>query len=339
MAKKINVVEGSRHGFDHSPQGRQGSNKRLFVFGDSYVDTGNTGKAFSPAWKAPYGSTFPGKPAGRFSDGRVLTDYLASFLGIRSPIPYRWRKYGKEVLKYGMNFGSGGTGVFDTIVPGPNMTTQINYFEQQVAEKVYTKQDLGNSIALASIAGNDYATFILLNGSSEPLQDFTRSVINQISVNLKRIHNLGVRKILVTSIEPLGCLPRIAAKFLYKKCSQIENSATTFHNQLLQQVVRDLNNATHQSAFRIIDLNYAFLSAMKKQNNHTGTVKFGDPLKPCCVGVAEGYSCGDVDENGVKKFAMCKHPMSAFFWDDVHPTQEGWHEVFLALQPSLNKLH
>lgn len=52
------------------------SNVSLFVFGDSYVDTGNWRKSMGSSWKEPYGSTFPGKPAGRFSDGRVLTDYI-----------------------------------------------------------------------------------------------------------------------------------------------------------------------------------------------------------------------------------------------------------------------
>lgn len=53
---------------------------KLFVFGDSYSDTGNTGIAASRSWKPPYGMTFPGKPCGRFSNGRVLTDYVGQFL-------------------------------------------------------------------------------------------------------------------------------------------------------------------------------------------------------------------------------------------------------------------
>ncbi|CAH2057573.1 unnamed protein product [Thlaspi arvense] len=52
--------------------------KRIFVFGDSYADTGNNRKSVAKSWKVPYGITFPGKPAGRFSDGRVLTDYLGA---------------------------------------------------------------------------------------------------------------------------------------------------------------------------------------------------------------------------------------------------------------------
>lgn len=53
--------------------------KELFVFGDSYVDTGNTNKNKPGSWKDPYGITFPQKPAGRFSDGRVLTDFIGTF--------------------------------------------------------------------------------------------------------------------------------------------------------------------------------------------------------------------------------------------------------------------
>lgn len=54
------------------------SPKTLFVFGDSYVDTGNTRIDQAGSWKNPYGVTFPGKPAGRFSDGRVLTDFIGT---------------------------------------------------------------------------------------------------------------------------------------------------------------------------------------------------------------------------------------------------------------------
>jgi len=49
---------------------------KLFVFGDSYVDTGNSVNSIS--FKPPSGITFPGTPAGRFSDGCVLTDYIGT---------------------------------------------------------------------------------------------------------------------------------------------------------------------------------------------------------------------------------------------------------------------
>ena len=62
---------------------------KMFVFGDSYVDTGNrdprnstytaTGRV-NQNWEPPYGRTYPGVPAGHFSDGKVLSDYLGTTL-------------------------------------------------------------------------------------------------------------------------------------------------------------------------------------------------------------------------------------------------------------------
>lgn len=52
----------------------------IFVFGDSYLDTGNHNKSvgLNRPWLAPYGKTYPGTPAGRFSDGRVFTDVFGT---------------------------------------------------------------------------------------------------------------------------------------------------------------------------------------------------------------------------------------------------------------------
>lgn len=64
-----------------------------------------------------------------------------------------------------MNFAYGGTGVFKTSVSEPNMTTQIDFFQKLLEEKVYTEKDLDSSIALVSLAGNDYGAYLFTNGS------------------------------------------------------------------------------------------------------------------------------------------------------------------------------
>ncbi|KAH7856020.1 hypothetical protein Vadar_031672 [Vaccinium darrowii] len=302
---------------------RRLENVKLFVFGDSYADTGNCPKSLASSWKEPYGITFPGEPAGRFSNGRVLTDYIASFLGIPSPLPYQLRKTGKESSALGMNFAYGGTGVFNTLAKEPNMTTQIDLFQQLVEEKLYTKQDLNSSIAVVSVGGNDYATHMATNGSLQAT--FTESVINQLAMNIKRIHGLGVRKVAVTTMEPLGCLPAITASNSHKNCSETENSLTEFHNQMLTKTVQNLNNETGNVAFGIIDLHRAFLSALKLRGNHTGSSKFESPLKPCCVGVEREYSCGSTDQmSGAKKYTVCEKPQLSFFWDMIHPSHQGY---------------
>ncbi|KAK4836362.1 hypothetical protein QYF36_022044 [Acer negundo] len=320
-----------------------GSLKKLFVFGDSYADTGNCKKSVSGSWKPPYGITFPGKPAGRFSDGRVLTDYVASYLRIKSPTAnYNWRKSVKRSqVMNGMNFAYGGTGVFNTLVNEPNLTTQVKFFEQLLEEKVYSRQDLINSsIALVSVAGNDYGTYVFQNGNLQDLPTFTKSIISQLVVNLKSIQNLGVQKIVVTALEPMGCLPRLAVFSSYNNCNESWNSVSKFHNQILQQELQYLNNASNNSVFVTLDLYSAFMSALTRQANNSGNSEVRSSLEPCCVGVSDKYSCGSVDEKGEKKYKVCKNPELSMFWDNIHPTQSGWNAVFSALKSSsLPKLH
>ncbi|KAG6690305.1 hypothetical protein I3842_10G007900 [Carya illinoinensis] len=309
---------------------------KLFVFGDSYADTGNTNKS-QAAWIFPYGITFPGKPAGRFSDGRVLTDYVAKFLGLESPIPYEgWKSSscGIPLLKHGMNFAYGGTGVFDTIFPGPKMTVQIDFFEHLLKDNVFTAEDLESSVSFVSLAGNDYFTHISTNGSAEGLQSFITTVVNQLAINLKRIHGLGVKKIAVTGIVPFGCLPPFTGKSSFQQCNETYNSFVGFHNLLLNQTVEKLNRETKDSPFFIIDLYASFTSAIKNE----GSIKFENPpLKPCCLGVSSEYFCGRVDENGAKLYTLCENPKSAFFWDAAHPSQQGWRAVYSALQATLEQ--
>ncbi|KAK6231805.1 hypothetical protein QUC31_010961 [Theobroma cacao] len=328
------VVEGSRVSpFAFGP-------KKLFVFGDSYADTGNNRKAIASSWKFPYGITFPGKPAGRFSDGRVLTDYVAGYLGIKTPIPYRWRKELAGRLKYGVNFAYGGTGVFDTLVPEPNMTTQIDFLQQLLNDSVYTKRGLKTSVALVSLAGNDYSAYIARNGSAAGFPAFIESVVSQLTVNLKRIHGLGVRKIAVSALQPLGCLPQSTAQFSFEQCNATENTLVNLHNQLLVQAVNNLNKKTNSTSVIVLDLYDAFWTVFNQKEAHQVSPTFENPFQPCCVGVTAGFSCGSVDEHGVKKYTLCSNPKSKFFWDTVHPTQEGWQAVYStpAFQNSIKQL-
>ncbi|TKY53079.1 GDSL esterase/lipase [Spatholobus suberectus] len=303
--------------------------KMLFVFGDSYADTGNTRIDQPGSWKQPYGITFPGKPAGRFSDGRVLTDYIATYLGLKSPVPYKFRKLMQQRLKYGMNFAFGGTGVFDTSSKNPNMTIQIDFFKQLIKENMYTTSDLSNSVALASVAGNDYNYYLATNGSIEGFPSFIASVVNQTVTNLLRIQRLGVRKIVVGGLQPLGCLPSSTAQSSFKQCNSTFNDLVVLHNNLLNQAVTKLNQQTKDhSTFIVLDLYDTFMSVL----NHPSTNNITDQLKPCCFGLSSQYSCGSVDENNVKKYKVCEHPTSAFFWDLLHPTQAGWQAVYNKLQ-------
>lgn len=69
---------------DCSHQVYDRKNKSLFVFGDSLFDPGNnnyinTSTGFQANF-SPYGETFFKYPTGRFSDGRLIPDYIGSHL-------------------------------------------------------------------------------------------------------------------------------------------------------------------------------------------------------------------------------------------------------------------
>lgn len=319
---------------------------KLFVFGDSYVDTGNNNFTVQ-AWKFPYGETFPGFPTGRYSDGLVFTDFLASFMGLRSPMPYeQWNHLSKRRVRSGMNFPHGGAGVFNTYHKVPNVTTQINIFKQYIIDGVYNKHDLDKSMALVALSGNDYQQYIIDGGTDEGFRAFVMKVLDQLELNLREIGKIGVKKVVMLNLEPLGCLPNKAVFLSYEKCDQHANNETVFHNMLLQQIVQRLNNETIDSPFQILDLYSAFLSVINKQGGegYSGITKkagfkFGNPLlKPCFIATSAEYLCGSVDANGVKLYTLCENPNDSLFWDLYHPTQSGWQEIFTSLTPSFDEV-
>lgn len=86
----------------------------VIVFGDSTVDPGNNNQ-MSTVLKsnfAPYGRDyFGGQPTGRFSNGRIATDFISEAYGIKPAIPaYLDPKFDIRDFATGVSFASAGTG-------------------------------------------------------------------------------------------------------------------------------------------------------------------------------------------------------------------------------------
>lgn len=304
---------------------------KMFVFGDSYADTGNQNKSM-PSWRAPYGTSFPGHPSGRYSDGRVLTDFVASYFNLTSPVSYELRNYYyRELMVYGINFAYGGTGVFDTSNGLPNMTAQINLLQQLVQEGSYSFEDLSSSLVLVSVAGNDYA-----NRSYKGIHLFVKILIKQLSVVLLRLYNMGIRKVAVSSLEPLGCLPFATVDYSYTRCNDTSNKVAVYHNLLLQKSVQRIRKKYAGLSLVVLDQYTSFMSILSHPQNYGN---FDEPvLKPCCTGKTNRDYCGSVDKEGNALYNLCSNPSSAFFWDILHPAQAAWHATMTSFEPSLNSL-
>lgn len=78
---------------------------------------------------------------------------------------------------------------------------------------------------------------------------------------------MGVGKVAVGALQPLGCLPEVTVLNNFQQCSETSNTAAKFHNMLLRQAGAKLNNESKDSgAFIVLYLFDAFTSVL----NHTG---------------------------------------------------------------------
>ncbi|KAL3681283.1 hypothetical protein R1sor_024239 [Riccia sorocarpa] len=295
--------------------GEESSPRLLFVFGDSYADTGNTPPGSASAWSVPYGKFWPGTPVGRFSDGFVETDILAAALGMPSPTPYRLAQ--NVSISGGVNFAVGGSGV--TYAYGtPPFQTQVGWFGSMVEAGVFTPEDLNRALIFVSVVGNDYATY---NGSSlEGLFNLTHEVPLLIDLNLRTLYSLGARNFIVSSVSPLDCLPRITASSGYTECQKnltidaVIASHNLFLGNRLENITRKLENSSVLYLQQTKSMRYVL--------NHLSEFNLTEGLKPCCVG-----NCGSVDESGNPLYTVCENPETHFFWDGVHPTEAGWKAI------------
>lgn len=85
--------------------------KRIYAFGDSFTDTGNTKNADGPSGfghvsNSPYGSSFFNHSTNRYSDGRLVIDFVAEALSLPYLPPYRHYR-GNDT--FGVNFAVAGS--------------------------------------------------------------------------------------------------------------------------------------------------------------------------------------------------------------------------------------
>ncbi|KAF8649650.1 hypothetical protein HU200_064190 [Digitaria exilis] len=313
----------------------------LFVFGDSFADTGNFPKSnlseVTRQWYKPYGIShgFLGDPTGRFSNSYVQSDFIAKILG-RSQAPQTFRDTkGSYSDHFGVNFAVGGAGVFEVPRKAPTQAMQIDSFKKMVdAGDIIRKWQLEQSVALVAVSGNDYARVAKMSNDTEILV-FIGNVTDEMAKGVQRLQKLGVTKILVNTLHPLGCTPWQARPSNYTKCMGRGNMAAELHNGDLEQ---KLNATNSNSSVYLLDLSKAFTNIIDPSDPHDVpevAKKFKEKLKPCCKSFDPNGYCGQVDEDGGDQYSVCSDPEDHFFWDDVHPTHAGWEAVMKQLEQGL----
>ncbi|KAK4591493.1 hypothetical protein RGQ29_021625 [Quercus rubra] len=193
----------------------------LFIFGDSLVDAGNNNYINSTTEAqvnyGPYGETFFKYPTGRFSNGRIIPDFIAEFANLPFITPYLYPGY--HQYSDGANFASAGAGALVETHQGLviDLKTQLQYFTKQeklLREKLgvaETKTLLARAVYLTNIGFDDYGVLLFTTNSSAlqsyPQEEYVDMVIGNLTSVIKEIYKKGGRKFVIPNLGPFGCLP------------------------------------------------------------------------------------------------------------------------------------
>ncbi|XP_024973443.1 GDSL esterase/lipase 5-like isoform X2 [Cynara cardunculus var. scolymus] len=86
----------------------------FFIFGDSFFDPGNNNyintTTLDQSNFPPYGQTYFHFPTGRFSDGRIIPDFILEYVKLPLIPPYMDQPASRTYYKIGANFASAGAG-------------------------------------------------------------------------------------------------------------------------------------------------------------------------------------------------------------------------------------
>ncbi|XP_028190693.1 GDSL esterase/lipase At1g29670-like isoform X2 [Glycine soja] len=279
----------------------------LFIFGDSLSDSGNNNELPTSAKSnyRPYGIDFPLGPTGRFTNGRTEIDIITQLLGFEKFIPPFANTSGSDILK-GVNYASGGAGI--RVETSSHLGATISFGLQLANHRVIVSQiasRLGSSdLALqylekclyyVNIGSNDYMNNYFLPqlypaSRIYSLEQYAQALIEELSLNLLALHDLGARKYVLARLGRIGCTPSVMHSHgTNGSCVEEQNAATSDYNNKLKALVDQFNDSACVSGFLVSDA-------------------------ACCP------SGCNPDQK------PCNNRSHYLFWDEVHPT-EAWNLV------------
>ncbi|KAK8460402.1 hypothetical protein SEVIR_2G324600v4 [Setaria viridis] len=307
----------------------------MFSFGDSVAETGNICVVSSrnateldvlTCTHPPYGTTYFGRPSCRWSDGRVVVDFIGK----------DFRRGANMAITGGtaMNFSFyQSLGIEDPVWNHGSLYMQIQWFMELIPSLCGTKQNCKEFLAksmfqFGGFGGNDYNIQLLeLGFTPEQAMKNTPMIINATINGIERLIALGAVHIVVPGILPTGCLPLFLTFFASSSsesdfdqygCLKSYNRLTEYHNSMLRKQVQIL-----QGKYRSTRIMYAdYYSQVYKMVQQPRKFGFSNPFETCC-GAGGGKYNFDVGARCGMPGATtaCRDPSARLIWDGVHPTE------------------
>ncbi|KAL2611994.1 hypothetical protein R1flu_023686 [Riccia fluitans] len=336
----------------------------VFNFGDSQSDTGGIHAAFpsfTPAEYSPYGNTYFQQPQFRYSDGRLLIDFITTGMGLPFLDPYLQSV--TSDFYHGANFATAGATIEAVTYLSPfyfniqilqfmefqknviamrnpkagnlgRTSTTIKSAANTYAEKVHRlplPEFFNQALYMFCIGGNDFTYYYNKGKSPTELEEYLPQIVDGLVQGIKRLYYAGGRNFLVWDMEPHGCLPYMLTLIQHTKedldergCLPPYNKVAEKYNDLMNQTLTSLKSELQDSVI-VIFSTYQLRSDLIRDKE-----KFGfKVMNKACCGVPNEYhfdlrvACGmsQVINNETVASTTCEEPSEYIIWDGVHTTE------------------
>ncbi|KAI3914077.1 hypothetical protein MKW92_040141 [Papaver armeniacum] len=303
-----------------------------YVFGDSLVDVGNNNyiATVARANYLPNGLDFPPRlnPTGRFCNGRTVVDILGQELGWRTFTPaYLAPTTVGDVVLDGVNYASAASGILNGTGGNYggriNMDCQLDNFaktRQYIISRMGSSaasERLGNALFSVTTGSNDFINNYLLSPTTAVFvtpETFVNQMIARFNIQLRRLYDMGARRIVVVNVGPIGCIPdqRDKNPLAGDSCVDLPNQLAILFNKKLKALIMDLNSNLAQSKFLYADV-YSIVSDIIQNYQSYGFENFDS----ACCRLAGRY--GGLTPC-ILLSTVCPNRSKYVFWDPFHPT-------------------
>ncbi|KAL5749193.1 hypothetical protein ACOSP7_023796 [Xanthoceras sorbifolium] len=304
-----------------------------FIFGDSLSDVGNNkylSRSLAQANLPWYGIDFGnGLPNGRFCNGRTVADIIGDKTGLPRPPAFLDPSLSEDViLENGVNYASGGGGILNEtggyFIQRLSLSKQIELFQ---GTQVMIKNKLGKMEAekffqearyVVALGSNDfinnYLTGVYSDSWSYNDQSFIDFLMETLGAQLKLLHSLGARQLMVFGLGPMGCIPLQRVLTTDGSCQERTNKLAIRFNEAASKLLDNVSTKLANASFRFGDA----YDVVNDVITNPGKYGFKNSDSPCCSfgRIRPALTC-------LPASTLCKDRSKYVFWDEYHPSDSA----------------
>ncbi|KAJ7978435.1 GDSL esterase/lipase [Quillaja saponaria] len=304
-----------------------------FIFGDSLSDVGNNrylSKSLAQASLPWYGIDFGnGLPNGRFSNGRTVSDIIGDNMGLPRPPAFLDPTLTEDViLENGVNYASGGGGILNEtggyFIQRFSLYKQIKLFQgtQELVRSKIGKEEAEKFFQgaryVVALGSNDFINNYLMPVYSDSWtyndQSFVEYLMETLQEQLKLLHSLGARQLMVFGLGPMGCIPLQRVLSTSGDCQERTNKLALSFNKAASKLVEDLSSQRPNASYKFGDA----YDVVNDMINNPSKYGFQNSDSPCCSfgNIRPALTC-------IPASTLCKDRSKYVFWDEYHPTDSA----------------